>query len=159
MTSRLTLVIAAVVAIVVALYVWPTDTRAVRHRVVSLVDALNAAENETDLSRLGRAATLSSAMTANITVTMDDTRRLSGREAVLAAARQVMQTRQIADVDLTDLRVDVASDRSSAIADATIRVDGDSYHDVRLTLVKENGTWLVSDARVLQPLARPGVSR
>lgn len=159
MTSRLVLVIGAVVAIAVAWYVWPTDARAVRHRVVTLVDALNASENETDLSRLGRAATLSSAMTTDITVAVDDTRRLDGREAVLAAARQVIQTRKVAHVDLTDLRVDVASDRSSAVADATVRVDDDGYHDMQLTLVKQDGTWLVRDVKVLQPLARPSVSQ
>lgn len=159
MTRRLGGVAAALGVLLLAWYLWPTDARAVRARVTSLVDALNAGANETDLARIARAASLASALTSDVVVVVDDARRLEGREMVLGVARQVAQTQRDIQVEVLELSVAIGADRTTAIADIVLRVDRDSYHEGRLHLVKRSGAWLVQRAEVQRPLARPNVAR
>jgi hypothetical protein len=155
MTGRVVSVIVAVGIAIVGGSVGPTETRAVRARVTALAGALDVGADETDLQRIARAASLVNALTPDVVVTLDEHRRVAGREMVVGAARQAMQTRGGTRVELDRLEVVLGADRATAVADVTMRVDG-GYHDVRLQLVKPDGTWLVQSAEVVRPLTRPG---
>lgn len=155
MTRRSAGLAGVVVLAAIAWYAWPTETKAVRTRVTDLVEALNADGGESDLARIGRAAALASALTPDVVVSLDATRHLQGREAVLGMARQALQAQGGARVELRGLQVSLGADGTTAVADATLRVDDESYHEVQLHLVKRDGDWLVARAALVQPLTRP----
>lgn len=156
MSARAVGLATAVVLLAVAWACWPTEERAVRTRVTALVEALNGDAGESDLQRIARAATLASALTADVTVTIDSDRQLNGREAVLGVARQWMQTRRDTHVSLDDLDVTIGA--GGATAHLVLRVDSDR-HEARLHLVKPDSTWLVQRAEVVSALTRPPVGR
>lgn len=151
----MTLVAGALAVAVAAWSVWPTDERAVRARVTTLVGVLNTETSETDLQRMARAATLASGLAPDVVVTIDENRRATGREMVLGMARQALQTRTGLRVEIDRLEVRLGAGQKTASAEATLRGDDGTYHDVRLHLVKPGGTWLVQKAEVVRPLVRP----
>jgi hypothetical protein len=143
--------------LVVGWYAWPTETRAVRTRIETLVAAIGDRDNETDIARLARVAVLSAAMTPDVVVSLDGQRRLHGREEVLGAARAMMHAHGAHRLEIDQMEVAVID--LSATADLTLRVDDESYHDIRLRLIQQGDTWLVRQAEVQPPLVRPGISR
>lgn len=156
MSGRIAGVVGAVLLAVVAWSYWPTEERAVRARVTTLVEALSGEAGESDLQRIARAATLASALTPDVIVALDNDRQLHGRESVLGVARQWMQTRGDTQVSLDDL--DVAVGAGGATANLVVRAD-DERHEVRLHLAKPDSTWLVQRAELVSALARPPVGR
>lgn len=156
MMGRIAVVACALAVVLAAWWVWPTEARAVRARVISLVDALDTTADETDLQRIARAATLVNALTPDVVVTIDADRRVVGRDMVLGMARQVVQTRRNMRVELDDLDVVLGADRATAVANVTLRIDDDTSHDVRLLFVRPESTWLVQSAEIVHPLTRPG---
>lgn len=148
------LVAGALAVVLAAWWVWPSEERAVHARVTSLVEALGAGADESELQRMARAATLAGALAPDVVVIMDEN-RVAGRDMVLGMARQVLQTRTGTRVELDTLEVQLGASRTTAMANATLRIEDGTYHDVQLQLVKPDGTWLVQSAEIVRPLVRP----
>jgi hypothetical protein len=104
---------------------------------------------------MARAATLAGALAPDVVVIVDEDRQVAGRDMVLGMARQVLQTRTGTRVELDTLEVQLGASRTTALANATLRIDDGTYHDVRLQMVKAEGTWLVQSAEIVRPLVRP----
>lgn len=155
MTGRMWLVAGALAGVLAAWWVWPSEQRAVHARVTSLVEALDAGAGESELQRMARAATLAGALAPDVVVIVDEDRQVAGRDMVLGMARQVLQTRTGTRVELDTLEVQLGASRTTALANATLRIDDGTYHDVRLQMVKAEGTWLVQSAEIVRPLVRP----
>ena len=148
-----------VIGVLIAAWLWwPTAERAVRTRISELVETLSPRPGESDLERLARLSRLGSALAPDITVVVDDERRIEGREAVIGAVRPIVQGSRVSHVDITGLDVTVGTDGRSATATLSVRVD-ERHHELRLRLVRPSSTWLVQHVEPAVALARPPLAR
>jgi hypothetical protein len=159
MNVRLIPVAAVVGIVVLAWWLWPSEADRVRARIRTMAHALSSAPGETDLERMTRVATLTSGLAPDVSVDLDDGRRIEGRDAVSGVARQLLLSQQAFGVGTRDVRVQVDAQGTLAAATLVVVVNDESFHDVELGLVKLDHVWLVREARLTRPLARPALSQ
>jgi hypothetical protein len=159
---RLAALVLVVAVGAAAYFLWPSDERAVRRRLESLAQAASVPPGEADLARLARAQRFRSALRADVHVVFERAEwpPIDGREAVAAlVARPWSGAAGGLDVQLRDVSLSLAGDRTSADVRAIVRVvsrdhvQGAEVIDGRMisvTFSKTDGEWLVASARVLQ---------
>ena len=156
MPRRLFAAVAVVLLAAAGWWWWqPTEEDRVRAQLERMASAVNGREGESDLERMARLATLASGLTPEVFVDAAG-RRLDGREAVLAAARALAVARRGSPVEVGDVFVTMAAEYARADARVVVRID-DDHHELQVSFVQLDGTWLVDGLEAEQPLRRPGI--
>ncbi|HEY8549860.1 MAG TPA: hypothetical protein VIL35_07905 [Vicinamibacterales bacterium] len=149
--------------IVAAWWLWPSDTRRIRSLLDELVSAISVPAGESETQRALRLAPLARGLTEDVLLDAGDgVRAIRGREAVLGLASRLSALSGPTLIELTDVEVEIAEERTSATAIAIVRVrtGGDAViHElddqpIQVDLVKSDGTWRVRRAAPFRVLSR-----
>ena len=137
---------------------FPSEERRIRRQLDAIADEANSLTP--DLSGAATAARLTRYFTEDVTIEPGGgIEPLHGRETILAIARAV-PSRGETRVDIKDVDVTVAPERTSAAVTLTVtltRAPGTSNetmeaHGFALTMVKRDSAWLISQVRALETL-------
>lgn len=157
MRARL-IVFAIGIAIIVATWqVWPSDQRRIRRLVDEMADVFDGRPIASDVERAARLAPLARALSPNIVIEgfaaegAADAAVLRGRDSAMAAAMAALRLAPGLVITVNDVAVSVmpAAPTASAVVGLTIEGRaGDAalrdIREVRVTLEREDGTWLVT---------------
>ncbi len=156
------LIIAAAVLIAIAATAYfflPTEERRIRSQLTALADTLSVPRGEAELARLARAAHVRRFFSedAVLRLAQDEGNEVRGRDTIAALAVRGGALGDGATVEILRMRVTVAQ-----AGTADVRLEGRVVsHDpggqrslidarmVALTMQKIEGTWLISNARVM----------
>jgi len=154
-------------AVVVALGAWawvalhPGPERLIRRRLDKIAQAASFGPNQGYLAKLSGAQSLADFCATNIDVNIDipgrQEHRLAGREDVQQAALALRASVAGVTVTFPDATVVVNADKESAVADLTVEGHVAGEHDmivqeVKLTLQKIDGQWLIVKAETVRTL-------
>ena len=154
-TRRVVFVLAGVAALGLW-WAWPDEARRVQRHLERLAEAASPPGAESEFDRLARMATLASGLTPDVTLHADEV-TLAGRDRLLAAAASLARSRPGLTITLDDLHIVVADDGSRADVQGVARSDDDA-REVRASLVKRDGQWLLGTVDVVPVLGRPGTT-
>jgi len=154
MTLRF-LMLAALVAL--GLWVWtllfPAPEKVIRQRLTQLARTVSFSSDESQVMRLAGARNLAGFFSTNIEVNIDipghTHHNFMGREEITQAALASRSGTGSLTVRFPDIRVTVAPDRQSAVADLTVEanIPGEPdpiVQEMKFTLQNIDGEWLIT---------------
>jgi hypothetical protein len=156
----------AIVVIAAVWWLWPTETRRVRTRVIALAHAVSVPAGEPDLQRVARMAALARGLAADVSLEgPEDGRAITGREAVVGLASRLGSLAGPASIELSGVNVAVDDLGSSAAVTATVHLRTSEHPDVqrleseavRIELTKVAGEWLVTRVAAERALTKPAL--
>jgi hypothetical protein len=146
-------------AFLVALGVWlwtilfPAPEKVIRQRLAKLARTVSFSGNEGRVLRLAGAGNLAGFFSTNIEINIDVPGRVHhsfmGRDEITQAALAARSGSGSLSVKFPDIRVTVAADRQSAVADLTLEatIPGEPdpiVQEMKFTLQKTDGEWLIT---------------
>jgi hypothetical protein len=156
---RLAMAAVALSVALAAMYLWPTDARAIRQRLATAAAAVSRPAGEGDLQRVARAASLLNSLTPDVVVDAGpEGPSVRGRETVAGLASRLGPGGPSA-IELVDTGLVIDGPAGRATATILVRVTGgdrgevDAYDGTALQveLAKVEGAWLI--ARVTRAAA------
>lgn len=156
----------AVIIIALGVWVWltffPGPEQAIRKRLAEVAQSASFAGHEGELAIPLNAQKLTSFFTpdAEISVDVPELRqKFSGQDQLLKAAMAVRSVLSSLKVEMLDINITFAPDKSSAVANLTlkVRVNGDRDfvpQEVKFTLKKVKGQWLIREAETVKTLSQ-----
>jgi hypothetical protein len=151
----------AVLTAAAACWLWPTDARRVRGRLLTATEALSVRPGESDVERLARLAGFARSLAPDVVVQAEPGGpSVRGREAVAALASRLSTAGQ--QITQTDPDITFDEPRSRATVATVVRVTSDVEGPVAaldgaviwLELVKTGDDWLIARASTEPTLAR-----
>src|SRR5712672_744641 len=159
----------ALAVIVIALGVWiwvtlfPGPEQAIRKRLAELAQLGSFAGNEAPAAKAFNSQKLASFFTPDIEISVDvpgvPRQKLSGQDDLLKAAMAVRTYLSNLKVDLVDITVTFGPDKTSAVANLTLKVqvNGEKEftpQEMKFTLKKVKGEWLIREAETVRTLSQ-----
>jgi hypothetical protein len=158
---------AALAIIVIALGVWiwvtlfPGPEQAIRKRLAE-VAKLASYGREGEIAKVANANKLANFFTPDVEISVDVPelrQKFSGQDELLKAAMLVRTYVSSMKVDLLDINVTFGPDKTSAVANLTLKVRANGERDftpqeVKFTLKKVNGEWLIRQAETVRTLSQ-----
>lgn len=163
MKKWLTLALAAVVLVLLGLWVWrtffPDPERAVRKRLAEVAELASFGANEGAAAKLINSQKLASFFANDVVIRVTVPgyeQTFSGRDELARRAFMVRQTGAL-NVHFFDIVVTVAPDGQSAVANLTVRaktsLDPDLIvQELKVALRKDGRDWLVTRAETVKTL-------
>ncbi len=151
----------APLAAAVAIWLWPTDARRVRARLLTAAEALSARPGESDVERLARLAGFARSLALDVIVEAEPGGpSVRGRETVAALASRLSTTGQ--QITLTDPDIAFDEARSRATVATVVLVTSAAEGPIAaldgavvwFELVKTGDDWLITRASTEPTLAR-----
>ncbi len=149
------LLLAALVAL--GLWFWtllfPAPEKVIRQRLTKLAWTVSFSSNEGEVMRLAGARNLAGFFSTNVEINIDVPGRvhhdLMGREEITQAALATRSAFGSLTVKFPDIKVTVAPDRQSAVADLTLEahIAGEPdpiVQEMKFTLQQTDGEWLIT---------------
>jgi hypothetical protein len=149
------LLLAALVAL--GLWLWslwfPAPEKVIRQRLTRLASTVSFSGSESQAMRLAGASNLAGFFSTNVEVNIDVPGRahhsLMGREEIILAAQASRSGTGSLTVKFPDIKVTVAADRQSAVANLTVeaKIPGEPdpiVQEMKFTLLKTDGEWLIT---------------
>jgi len=154
----LPLLLAAVVVVFTARYLFWNDARDVTRRLDAMADAASLDAEDTPVLSPSKAAELAEFVTDDVIIRTDPASFVGGRRAVVRLVADAAAIRRTMRVTLDDVQVELI-DRVTATAFCTLKISGGgpaaadpAPRQVHATLVKQNGEWLLMRGEVLRIL-------
>jgi hypothetical protein len=131
---------------------WPSDDRDIRRHLSSLAEALSLPAHEQEPVRLTRFAALREYFATDVRVHIDN-HDIASRDALLEKLGHVSPPPEGLAVEVSEVRVQLAADRSSASVDLVARLigertqSGDRTLETRrldVVMLKWQGDWVIS---------------
>jgi hypothetical protein len=159
----------ALAIIIIALGVWiwvtffPGPEQAIRKRLAELAQLGSFAGNEGQIAKVANTQKLAGFFTPDIEVSVDvpdvPRQKLSGQDDLLKAAMAVRTYLSSLNVQLVDITITFGPDKTSAIANLTLKVQVNGERDftpqeMKFTLKKVKGEWLIREAETVRTLSR-----
>jgi hypothetical protein len=159
------------IALIGAAIVWlwgvlfPNPDHVIRKLLAQTARAASFAPGQSYLSRLSSAQRLPDYFATDVEVTIDvpghEERRLVGRQDIQQAALSARATLDSLDVTFPDITLTIDRDKESATADlaAEARISGNAdilVQEMKFTLRKFGGQWLITRVETVQTLQKPG---
>ncbi len=167
MSKWLRRVVALVVLAGLGFWGWrvlfPRPEQVIRKRLNALASTASVSGAEGALVKVAKAQALTGFCTPDVEIIVDvpgyQHQEIHGSAELLQVAAVVRTYRHGFKVQFFDVVVNVASDKNSAVADLTARVDVPRERDfgvqeLRFKMKKVEGKWLVSRVETVQPLSR-----
>jgi hypothetical protein len=142
---------------------FPRPEHVIRSRLNDLARTASFSGTEGALLKVAKAEALTGFCTPDVEIIVDvpgyQHQEIHGSAELLQAAAAVRTYRQGFKVQFFDIVVNVAPGQNSAVADLTARGDVPherdfSVQELRFTMKKADGKWLVSRVETVQPLSR-----
>jgi hypothetical protein len=158
----------ALAIIVIALGVWiwvtffPGPEQAIRKRLAELAQLGSFAGNEAPAAKAFNSQKLASFFTSDIEISVDvpgvPRQKLSGQDDLSKAAMAVRTYLSSLHVQLLDITITFGPDKTSAIANLTLKVQVNGERDftpqeMKFTLKKVKGEWLIREAETVRTLS------
>lgn len=165
MIARL-IVIAVLVGAVYFGWRWmfPDDEAQIRGVLVSIADGLETEGGDaSSVQGLARVAALQNEFAPDaIIVAGPPFQRLTGRQAIVAAAARVRVAVRNLEIDFPEIAISVAGDRQTATALVTAEAHfadaaasrGLNARDFEVAFARLDGRWVVTSATLIEPLER-----
>ena len=146
-------------AVLLALGLWlwtllfPAPEKVIRQRLTRLAGAVSFSHGEGQVTRLAGASNLAGYFSTNVDVDIDIPGHIHhsfiGREEITQAALAARSAYGSLTVKFPDIRVTVAPDRQSAVANLTVEasISGEPdpiVQEMKFTLQKADGEWLIT---------------
>jgi hypothetical protein len=141
---------------------FPSPEQVIRQRLTELARTASSSGNEGALVKLANAQALTAFCTPDVEITIDIPGRsrqtISGQEELLQAAAGARSLANGLTVQFFDILVNVAPDRSSAIAELTAKAnipqEREFYvQELKFRLKQVNGKWLIFRAETVRTLS------
>jgi hypothetical protein len=155
----------AVIIVAVAVWAWltffPGPEHAIRKRLGEVAQLASFSGREGELAIPINAQKLTSFFTpdAEISVDVPELRqKFSGQDQLFKAAMAVRSTLLSLKVEMLDINITFAPDKTSAVANVTLKVRANGDRDfvpqeVKFTLKKVKGQWLIQEAETVRTLS------
>lgn len=157
----------ALAIIVISLVVWlwvtlfPGPEQAIRKRLAEVAQ-LASYGPEGEIAKVANANKLAGFFTPDVEITVDVPelrQKLAGQDELLKAAMLVRTYVSSMKVELLDINVTFGPDKTSAIANLTLKVRANGQRDftpqeVKFTLKKIKGEWLIRQAETVRTLSQ-----
>jgi hypothetical protein len=159
-TLRIVAVLALAAAVAAAYRWWVSPERQIRAILDDVAAAFTHESRGSGLDALANVAALQRHLADNITVAAADGTRIAGRQEVITAAARIRAAAPARRVRFFDPRISIDGGRATLAVTAEVTTRADSgedlvdVHQVRATLARPQGRWLVSEARTV-PRAEP----
>jgi hypothetical protein len=155
-------------AALAALGVWlwfvlfPSPEKIIRTRLTKLARTASFSSRESDLARLDAAQNLAGFFTTNVDINIDVPgriqHRLLGRDEIKEAALGARATLSGLKVQFPDIKITVAPDKQSAVADLTVEANVAGDHDsivqeMKFTFQQTDGEWLITRIETVPTLS------
>jgi cytoskeletal protein RodZ len=159
----------AVIVIALGVWVWvtffPGPEQAIRKRLAELAKLGSFASNEGALAKGLNSQQLASFFAPDVEISVDvpgvARQKLSGRDDLLRAAMAVRTSPLLSSVkvDLLDITITFGPDKTTAVANLTLKVQVNGEKDftpqeMKFTLKKVNGQWLIREAETVRTLSQ-----
>ena len=141
---------------------FPSPQKVIRGRLLALAHTVSSSGDESDLARLAAARNVASyfapEVELNVQMPQIGQRTSIDQEEITQAVLVGRARAGGVQVRFPDVTVTVASDRQSAVADATLeaRLSGDSdtvLQELKFTLRKIEGRWLITRVETVRVLS------
>jgi hypothetical protein len=141
---------------------YPSDEAQIVALLERVADGVSSAAEQGDVGRLARAAALRHEFAADVTVDAGPPfQRITGREAIIAAAARTAGTVRNLSIAFPDVAVAVASDRQSATAVVTAEARFDDgggrgldARELEIAFTRPDDNWVISAVTLVRPLDR-----
>lgn len=142
-------------------YFFPTDEARIRRGLERIADAVGMDGGEGEVARIARAASMRNELDPDIVVEAGPPfSRMTGRDIVVAAVARLNSSVPDLDVQVRDVQVAVAPDRTTASGSVTVEARfrderGERVTDAReldLTFRRRDGDWVVSTVTLVRAL-------
>jgi hypothetical protein len=155
----------AIIIIALGIWIWltffPGPEQAIRKRLEEVAQLASFPKREGDLAIPFNAQKLTSFFTpdAEISVDVPELRqKFSGQDELLKAAIAVRTVLSSLKVELLDINITFSPDKTSAVANLTLKVRANGDRDftpqeVKFTLKKVKGQWLIREAETVKTLS------
>jgi hypothetical protein len=162
-----------IAALITAAFVWlcgilfPSAAKAIRKRLAETARAASFDRTQSALSRRAGAQRLPNFVATNVEINIDlpghQARQMSGRDDILQAAMAARGTLDSVKVTFPDIALTIDPDKQSATADVTAeaKISGDDQlyiEEMKFTLSKLEGHWLITRVDTVQTLQKPEVT-
>jgi hypothetical protein len=145
---------------------FPSPETVIRKRLDKLAKAASFSSQEGLLAKAWNASSLGEFFTLDVQVTMDvpgTQHIISGRDELLQAAVGARSTVSSLTIELPDIKVVVAPDKTSAVVNLTAigKVSGQSetyLQEFRLRMVKVKSDWLINQIETVRTLSERAVA-
>jgi hypothetical protein len=159
----------AVIVIGLGVWIWvtffPGPEQAIRKRLAELAKLGSFAPNEGALAKGLNSQQLANFFTSDVEISVDvpgvARQRLSGSDDLLRAAMAVRTSSLLSSlkVDLLDITITFGPDKTTAVANLTLKVQVNGEKDftpqeMKFTLKKINGQWLIREAETVRTLSQ-----
>jgi hypothetical protein len=159
----------AIIAIGLGVWIWvtffPGPEQAIRKRLAELGQLGSFAGNERQIAKVVNSEKLASFFTPDIEISVDvpgvARQKLSGRDDLLKSALAVRTSPLLSSVkvDLLDITITFGPDKTSAVANLTLKVQVNGERDftpqeMKFTLKKVKGEWLIRQAETVRTLSQ-----
>jgi ketosteroid isomerase-like protein len=153
---RVAIAAVALVGLVVGYQWWNSPERQIHRMLSEVASALSHDGVETDLRALAAVAGLQTHLLPDVSIDLGRGSPLQGRQDVMAMAARIRATSPMMRVQFFDPEISISGESSGTTrvtVQVTTRDDGGdevaAAHVVTIVLVKEEGRWQVTSARVL----------
>ncbi len=162
-TGRVVVVLVVLIAAVATYVWWPSETRAIEHRLDLLASMLSLSEHEPEFARVTRVAQLRGFLHPGLRVRAGQAEIVS-RDAILALVGQWTPPAGGVTVEFADVQVTLTDGAPDASVYLTVKISsrdartGEPTLDAReanLVMTKLDGVWVVLSAETADTLARP----
>jgi hypothetical protein len=158
----------AVVIVAFAVGCGDTDERAIRNQMSAVAESLTVPENDGELGRVARIATLRNLLAPDIAVSTGAPRpgaevppELVGRDAVLALAGRWVPPAGGVTIEFVDMQVTMDAGRSTAQVYCTARISSGpddrplvDARELTIGFARIDGSWLIASVRPEDTLVR-----
>jgi hypothetical protein len=152
--------IAAVLALVAAagagIWWWNSPSRQIQAILDDVATALTRQDDESGLATLSAVAVLEKHLAPDVSIYVDDSIAIEGRDAVITAAARARTRPMAMRVRFFDARVTFTSDQAANVAvtaEVTVRTGSGPeevvVHQVAAAIQRPHDRWLVSSARIV----------
>ena len=142
-------------------YLFPSDEAQIRSALERIADAVGSDGERGAVAHIARAASMRNELDPEIVVEAGPPfSRMTGRDAVVGAVARLNATLPDLEVDLSDVQVTVAPDRTTARGSLTVDAQfrderGERVRDAReleLTFRRLDGDWVVTQVTLVRAL-------
>ncbi len=155
-------------AALLALGVWlwfvlfPSPEKVIRQRLTELARTASFSSGESNLARLAGAQNLAGFFATNVEINIDVPgriqHRLLGRDEIQQAALGARSALSGLDVQFPDIKITVAPDKQSAVADLTVEANVAGQRDsivqeMKFTFQQTDGEWLITRVETVHTLS------
>jgi hypothetical protein len=141
---------------------FPDPERVIRQRLTELARTASFSSNEGNLARLAGAQNLAGFFATNVEINIDVPgriqHRLLGRDEIQQAALGARSALSGLKVQFPDIKITVAPDKQSAVADLTVEAniagERDSVvQEMKFTFQQTEGDWLITRVETVRTLS------